>query len=45
MSAQICGHDGKTYWNECLMRQAACEREEAIVSIHDGPCISGKFKI
>ena len=34
----VCGSDGKTYDNECLMEVAACMNGEDITKVHDGPC-------
>merc|ERR1711921_64277 len=34
----LCGSDGKTYANECSMRVAACEKNEAIVAVRIGKC-------
>ena len=34
----LCGSDGKTYPNECLMKGTACMNGEDIAKVHDGPC-------
>ncbi|CAB4027527.1 Protease inhibitor, partial [Paramuricea clavata] len=36
--APVCGSDGKTYDNMCLLEVADCESEENITKVHDGPC-------
>ena len=36
----VCGSDGKTYANECVMRRASCMKGEAIVAVHKGKCLS-----
>jgi len=38
----VCGNDGKNYANECVMRRAACEKEEAIVAVKQGKCLIGE---
>ncbi|KAL3667255.1 hypothetical protein V7S43_007488 [Phytophthora oleae] len=34
----VCGSDGVTYSNECLMNLADCESSESITKVHDGEC-------
>ena len=34
----VCGHNERTYANECLMREAACAKGDAIVAVYDGVC-------
>ena len=34
----VCGSDGETYPNECVLNVTACENEENIRVVHEGPC-------
>ena len=34
----VCGSDGATYKNHCLLRKAACIKEESIAVLDQGPC-------
>jgi coxsackievirus/adenovirus receptor len=37
----VCGNDGESYSNECMMRGAACQQGKAITAVHDGNCKKG----
>ena len=34
----VCGSDGKTYPNECVLKVNACVNEENITVVHEGFC-------
>ena len=35
---EICGSDGKTYYNECYMKKQSCLEKREIRKIHKGTC-------
>lgn len=39
----VCGSDGKTYLNECVMKAKACVNEMSFYVVRDGYC--GKHKL
>ena len=40
----VCGTDGQTYNNDCLLKAATC-RDKSIVELHNGPCDPEKMEI
>ena len=39
---KVCGTDGQTYQSECLMKIAACNKQQYIVVANKGEC--GEYK-
>ena len=44
LTLQVCGSDGVSYDNHCLLHRAACTQEIHISPIHDGFCRCGQRK-
>ena len=40
----VCGTDGQTYNNDCLLKTATC-LDKSVVKLHNGPCDSEKMEI
>ena len=34
----MCGSDGQTYINKCLLDVTACANNETVRVVHEGPC-------
>ena len=34
----VCGSDGRTYANECVMKSEACNNQKMIIVKHQGTC-------
>lgn len=34
----MCGSDGQTYINKCLLDVTACANKETVRVVHEGPC-------
>ena len=39
----LCGSDGRTHINECIMNGTACRKRKQINKVQDGSCIPGDF--
>ena len=41
----VCGTDGNTYLNECVMQAESCEKNTSVGVRHPGPCGTVVFLI